>query len=213
MPELRSLLDASWPATLTLHRKDGEAVTSPVWFRVHDGAFEVVVAATDHKLEHLRRNPRCILLVFESIRPFRGVEVRGQATILEDEGARVRLAIASRYVITGDLGAAPLRREIERLAKRGRLDLGIEPPRREATQDVLASLGLTTREREVLALVATGRTNRQIAAELFITEKTAGHHVSSILAKLNVHGRTEAAAVAHSLGLAYDISATPEVAS
>ena len=54
----------------------------------------------------------------------------------------------------------------------------------------------------MLDLVAAGRTNRQIAAELFITEKTAGAHVSNILAKLDVHGRTEAAAVAHNLGLA-----------
>jgi DNA-binding NarL/FixJ family response regulator len=115
------------------------------------------------------------------------------------------------HVIVVGLGAAPLRREIERLAARGRLDLGIEPRKPNATPNALASLGLSTREREVLELVATGRTNRQIAAELFITEKTAGHHVSSTLAKLNVHGRTEAAAVAHSLGLANDLSTIPEV--
>jgi DNA-binding NarL/FixJ family response regulator len=101
-----------------------------------------------------------------------------------------------------DLGAAPLRLEIELLATRGRLDLGSRPPEPRVAPNPLASLGLTTREREVLDLVAAGSTNRQIAAELFITEKTAGAHVSSILAKLEVHGRTEAAAVAHSLGLA-----------
>jgi DNA-binding NarL/FixJ family response regulator len=64
------------------------------------------------------------------------------------------------------------------------------------------SLGLTPREEEVLALVAAGRTNRQIAEVLFITEKTASLHVSHILAKLGVAGRAEAAAVAHRLGLA-----------
>jgi len=96
--ELRSLLDAPSPATLTLHREDGEAITSPVWFRVHDDALEVVVASTDHKLEHLRRDPRCVLLIFEAVRPFRGVQVRGRATIEPDEGARTRLAIASRYL-------------------------------------------------------------------------------------------------------------------
>jgi len=95
---MRSLLDAPSPATLTLYREDGEAITSPVWFRVHDDAFEVVVAATDHKLEHLRRDPRCVLLVFEAVRPFRGVQVRGRATLEPDEGARARLAIASRYL-------------------------------------------------------------------------------------------------------------------
>jgi DNA-binding CsgD family transcriptional regulator len=61
--------------------------------------------------------------------------------------------------------------------------------------------GLTDREREVLALVAAGRSNGQIAAALFISPKTASVHVSNILAKLGVTGRVEAAAVAHRLGL------------
>ena len=63
------------------------------------------------------------------------------------------------------------------------------------------SLGLTPRELEVLLLVAAGRTNREIGAELFMSEKTASVHVSRILAKLGVGGRVEAAAVAHRLGL------------
>jgi DNA-binding NarL/FixJ family response regulator len=71
----------------------------------------------------------------------------------------------------------------------------------EASPSPAASLGLTRREAEVLALVAEGRTNRQIAQALFITEKTASLHVSHILAKLGVAGRGEAAAVAHRLGL------------
>lgn len=97
-PELRSLLDAPSPATLTLFAPDGQAITTPVWFRVEGDVFEVVIAAGDTKLEHLRRDPRCVLLVFETIRPFRGVRVRGEASIDPDEGARVRLAIASRYL-------------------------------------------------------------------------------------------------------------------
>ena len=96
--ELQSLLDAPSPATLTLYREDGSALTSPVWFRVHEAAFEIVVAATDHKLEHLRRDPRCILLIFEASPPFRGVEIRDNVTIEPDEGARARLLIASRYL-------------------------------------------------------------------------------------------------------------------
>ena len=67
--------------------------------------------------------------------------------------------------------------------------------------DDAARLGLTPREREVLALVALGRTNRQIADALFISENTAGVHVSRILGKLDVTGRGEAAAVAYRLGL------------
>ncbi len=62
--------------------------------------------------------------------------------------------------------------------------------------------GLTPRERQVLAALADGATNREIAASLFMAEKTASVHVSRILAKLGVRSRTEAAAVAHRLNLA-----------
>ncbi len=61
--------------------------------------------------------------------------------------------------------------------------------------------GLTPRERQVLAALAEGATNREIAAQLFMAEKTASVHVSRILAKLGVRSRTEAAAVAHRLAL------------
>ena len=96
--EMRSLLDAPAPAVLTLYRADGEALISPVWFRVNGDAFEIVVAITDHKLEHLRRDPRCVLLIFETVPPFRGVTVRGRATLVPDTGSQARLAIASRYL-------------------------------------------------------------------------------------------------------------------
>ena len=77
-----------------------------------------------------------------------------------------------------------------------------------ATSDEAPDLGLTPREQEVLALVAYGRTNRQIADELFISENTAGVHVSNILGKLDVKGRGEAAALAYRLGLV-DAAADP----
>ena len=63
------------------------------------------------------------------------------------------------------------------------------------------ALGLTAREVEVLRLVAVGHTNKQIAAELFISPKTASVHVSSILAKLGVERRAGVAAAAQQLGL------------
>src|SRR5262249_59874068 len=61
--------------------------------------------------------------------------------------------------------------------------------------------GLTPRERQVLALLATGATNREIGTTLYMAEKTASVHVSRILAKLNVRSRTQAAAAAPPPGL------------
>ena len=63
------------------------------------------------------------------------------------------------------------------------------------------TFGLSGREREVLVLVAQGRTNREIGERLYISQKTVGVHVGNILAKLEVSGRVEAAAVAIRLGL------------
>ena len=98
------------------------------------------------------------------------------------------------------LGAGPLSGQIGSLARRARLDLPSVPSNRHSS----GILGLTAREIEVLRLVAAGRSNREIAAELFISAKTASVHVSNILAKLGAGTRTEAAAIAHQAGLAAD---------
>lgn len=84
-------------------------------------------------------------------------------------------------------------------ARRARLKLPAELV--PSSTDSAASLNLTRRETEVLRLVAAGQSNKQIAAELFISPKTASVHVSRILAKLEVSTRTEAAARAHSMRL------------
>ncbi|WP_406013136.1 AAA family ATPase [Streptomyces sp. NBC_00984] len=72
---------------------------------------------------------------------------------------------------------------------------------REAAAAAVESFGLTRREQDVHRLVAAGHTNRRIAEELYISPKTASVHVSSILAKLGVSSRGEAAALAHRLRL------------
>jgi DNA-binding NarL/FixJ family response regulator len=106
------------------------------------------------------------------------------------------------------LGAGPLREWIESLARRSRIELattvqvGVAPKADEApAAPEPDDHGLTAREREVLGLLAQGHTNRRIGERLFISESTAGVHVSNILGKLGVASRTEAATVATRLGL------------
>jgi DNA-binding CsgD family transcriptional regulator len=94
------------------------------------------------------------------------------------------------------LAAKPLRRALDGLARRARIGTAPDLP----DGQVLASL--TSREREVLRLIAAGRSNREIASVLFIAPKTASVHVSNILGKLGAASRTEAAAIAHREGLA-----------
>ena len=100
--DVRSLLEAPSPAVLTTYRKDGSALVSPVWFRWHDGAFEVVIAKVDVKLRHLAADPRCALVVFEAVRPFRGIEARGVAELIDCDVSAARAAIASRYLGPAD---------------------------------------------------------------------------------------------------------------
>ena len=122
-----------------------------------------------------------------------------------DREAATRTAGEALALARG-LGSAWLAEEVSGLAARARLRLDREPagsddegPSPDADED---PFGLTPRERQVLALVAAGATNREIAAQLFMAEKTASVHVSRILGKLDVRSRTKAAAVAHRHGLA-----------
>ena len=131
--------------------------------------------------------------------------------------ARAKQALRAAHDAAVTLGAHPLRHEIETLAGRARLVLarpkveapgdgkgdgdrpaGVTGAASEAGPGPLA--GLTARELDVLALMAEGRTNREIATALYISEKTASVHVSHILAKLGVRSRVQAVAVAHRIG-------------
>ena len=71
----------------------------------------------------------------------------------------------------------------------------------DATAARKDTFGLSRREREVLALIAEGRTNREIGERLFISQKTVGAHMAHIYAKLGVHSRVEAAGRAQRLGV------------
>ncbi len=139
-----------------------------------------------------------------------------RAECLAQDGDRDGAKVAAGEALQGarTLGSQWLEREVRGLAERARLPLAAAagaadgaPAGRDdrAGHPALAAaedpFGLTDRERQVLSLLAEGATNRQIGAALYMAEKTASVHVSRILAKLDVRGRTEAAAVAHRLHL------------
>ena len=135
------------------------------------------------------------------------------AMALDGDRRRASAAIATTLETASALGALPLEREAASLVARARLTVAEAPDIAPgepgpAVVDEAARFGLTARERDVLALVALGRTNRQIGEALFITENTAGVHVSNILSKFGVSGRGEAAAMAYHLGLV-DPAAVP----
>jgi DNA-binding NarL/FixJ family response regulator len=114
---------------------------------------------------------------------------------------RAATSLRRAHAIASELGAIPLLAEIDAVSSRTRVS--IEAPTRVVLDESSAErLGLTPREKDVLALVAAGRTNRQIGEELYVSDKTASVHVSNILRKLGVNSRVDAAAVAQRLGIA-----------
>jgi DNA-binding CsgD family transcriptional regulator/tetratricopeptide (TPR) repeat protein len=148
-------------------------------------------------------------------RPYPAANARwreAEALATADDRAGAAEAASSALATAQQLGSEWLIREVSTLGERARLDLGAAAHGAPAAVNGNGSgradaaeedpFGLTPRERQVLALLAEGATNRQIGAALFMAEKTASVHVSRILAKLGVQGRTQAAAVAHRLHLA-----------
>jgi ATP/maltotriose-dependent transcriptional regulator MalT len=115
--------------------------------------------------------------------------------------ANAEALMRDAYAVVDELDARPLRGELEALARRARIDLGHRREPETGPNTALERLELTPREGEVLALLADGLTNREIGAELFISNKTASVHVSRILSKLSVSNRAAAAAAAHHLGV------------
>lgn len=116
------------------------------------------------------------------------------------QAARVRVLVGIACRKLGDGASAQLEFE----AARGTLEnLGAAPDLERLARLVGSPSpgGLSRRESEVLMLVAAGKTNRAIATELFITEKTVARHVSNIFTKLGLSSRTQATAYAYKHGL------------
>ena len=146
-------------------------------------------------------------------RPYLVAYVRwreAEALLRLGERAAAADALSEAGSIAAALGARPLLEAIGSLADRSRIRL-TRPDGAPAADEMRSAhkpspipsdpFGLTDREREVLALVALGRTNRQIGEALFISGNTAGVHVSNILGKLGASSRAEAAAIAVRLDL------------
>jgi DNA-binding CsgD family transcriptional regulator len=112
------------------------------------------------------------------------------------EAARCRTLLGQALRLLGDEASAVV--DLTE-ARRTFAALGAAPAEREAAQLLgpAAPRGLSPREVEVLRLVAAGRSNPEIAAELFLSEKTVARHLSNIFVKLDVGSRTAAAAFAY----------------
>jgi DNA-binding CsgD family transcriptional regulator len=117
------------------------------------------------------------------------------------EAARVRVRIGLACRDLGDQAGAGLELDAARSALE-ELGAGPDLERLGRLTGSPTPGGLSRRENEVLTLVAAGRSNRAIATELFISEKTVARHVSNIFAKLRVSSRAEATAYAYRHGLA-----------
>ena len=123
---------------------------------------------------------------------------QGEALLGKGDRGAAMTALGEARSIALRVGITPLVDWVDALARRGRLTL--DAPKVAADRDLphesADPWGLSPREREVLALLAEGRTNRQIGEALFISGKTASVHVTHILDKLGVSSRTEAALLA-----------------
>jgi predicted ATPase/DNA-binding CsgD family transcriptional regulator len=126
----------------------------------------------------------------------------GQA-LVRARGSRPDAAasIGRALTVATGLGAEPLARAARDAARSARLSVPGSAIGGDPATQAAADFNLTPREIEVLQLVAAGRSNREIARGLFISEKTASVHVSRILAKLGVKSRAEAIALSHQRGL------------
>jgi PPOX class probable F420-dependent enzyme len=98
LDDLDGFLELPVVAVLATLRRDGTVLLSPVWHRWRDGGFEIWVGGNDVKVRHLRRDPRATVLVAETDPPYRGVEVRGEAALIDRRVVGSALEIASRYI-------------------------------------------------------------------------------------------------------------------
>jgi PPOX class probable F420-dependent enzyme len=96
--DLGNLLAQPLVGTLATYRKSGDVLLSPVWFEWSDGGFNIVVGRNDVKAQHLRRDARASVAVYENDMPLRGVEVRGTARLFTEGLHELRERIYRHYM-------------------------------------------------------------------------------------------------------------------
>lgn len=96
--DLAGLLDEPLVAVLATLRRDGSVLLSPVWHRWSGGGFDLWLPEDDVKVRALRRDPRATVVVAESSPPLRGIEVRGDARLVEASKFEIAVAVGSRYI-------------------------------------------------------------------------------------------------------------------
>ncbi len=95
--DLGDLLTKPLSCTLATYRRSGEVLLSPVWFHWDGEAFNIAIGRNDTKAQHLRRDPRASVVLYESELPLRAIEVRGTGTLFEDGVHELRRHIWRRY--------------------------------------------------------------------------------------------------------------------
>jgi PPOX class probable F420-dependent enzyme len=96
--DLDDLLERPLLAVLATRRARGDVLLSPLWHEWRDGGFNVWTEGHDAKARHLRRDPRATLVVAESEKPLRGVELRTEVRFVEDGVNATARRIAARYL-------------------------------------------------------------------------------------------------------------------
>ncbi|MFI9508243.1 ATP-binding protein [Nocardia sp. NPDC052566] len=174
--------------------------TSLPWSLPVDVAHRTVfTAVTTGESVHWHEAVRCWRALHQPYEEATSLLGAAEAELAAGNRTAARTALRSAAALATELAATPLLDTVQQIAARARL--AIDSRVGDTQVAAPATSGLTPRELDVLRLVARGLSNRQIAAELYISGNTAGVHVSRILTKLGVATRTEAAATAHARGL------------
>lgn len=104
--DLGDLVEQALVATLATYRKNGEVLLSPVWYEWKNNGFNLFVGRNDFKAQHIRRDPRASIVVYENALPLRGLEVRGTAKFFTEGVGELRARVWQRYLGIDPIGSS-----------------------------------------------------------------------------------------------------------